>query len=218
MGDKGDFSGWAAASILVIAIFSVGSTIAKDTYLRGDAQTSKPVLPRNYQLPRLEGAFPPPAQPIPFSHARHVGMLALACATCHVGAGPNAVKDERSMNGAHMTLPETKICMNCHVAIAADRPNIQTLAKYHAASEDVPWVRIYSVLKGVNWTHKAHVGAGIKCQTCHGDVGKMEEMHVATPVTAMASCLGCHRATQAKSQCETCHAWPSPADFRRWSN
>ena len=220
MGDRRGYSCWVAA----IAIFICGSSIAAETAVRGGAKSHTMVMPADYRLPGLVAAPRPPAQPIPFSHAHHAGTLGLGCPVCHAGVGPIADKDGRSMNGAHMTLPATQICMNCHVAIAADRPNIQRLAKYHVAGEEVPWVRIYRVLNGVKWTHKPHLNAGIKCQTCHGDVANMQVMSVATPVTAMASCLNCHRATwaksriEAKSQCETCHAWPVAGDFRRWSD
>ena len=234
MGDKRSIIRWVAASIVTLVAFLSGSSGAADLSGQGNVRVQTPVMPNAYQLPKLVAGPRPPTQPIPFSHAHHAGTLALECATCHVGAGANADKDGRSKNGKHVTLPGTQICMNCHIAVATDRHNMQTLAKYHAAGEGVPWIRVYRVLEGVKWTHKPHLGAGIKCQKCHGDVGKMEVMAVSTTVTAMASCLNCHRATQVKSQtqvkseaqakpqahakvqCETCHAWPSVEDFLRW--
>lgn len=218
MGARRDIGYWIAAGVVAVALVGFGASVAQETRARNDAQASAaPVKPSDYKLPALVGEQKAPVQPIAFSHARHVGTLSLPCATCHVGAGPDADKDARSKNGKHMTLPTTQTCMNCHVAIATDRPGIQALAKFHAAAEEVPWVRVYHVLNGVNWTHKTHIGAGIQCTTCHGDVGKMQVMTRATPVTAMATCLNCHRATQVNSQCETCHAWPGVEDFRRWS-
>lgn len=170
MGDKRSIIRWVAASIVTLVAFLSGSSGAADLSCQGNVRVQTPVMPNAYQLPKLVAGPRPPTQPIPFSHAHHAGTLALECATCHVGAGANADKDGRSKNSKHLTLPGTQICMNCHIAVATDRHNIQTLAKYHAAGEGVPWIRVYRVLEGVKWTHKPRLGAGIKCQKCHGVV------------------------------------------------
>ncbi|MFZ5608953.1 MAG: cytochrome c3 family protein [Pseudomonadota bacterium] len=144
----------------------------------------------------------PPAQPIPFSHAQHAGALALPCAGCHTGA------DQENANGGRMTFPATALCMGCHESIARERPAIQRLARYHAAGEPVPWARVYEVLPGVAWRHRPHLEAGVSCATCHGDVARLAVMAEVTAVTAMATCLACHKARNANTQCVTCHAWP----------
>src|SRR5271165_6713720 len=48
-----------------------------------------------------------PVQPVPYSHAIHVGKLGLDCRYCH-----NTVEKT-----AFAALPPTQTCMNCHGAI-----------------------------------------------------------------------------------------------------
>src|SRR5918993_205716 len=55
-----------------------------------------------------------PVQPIAYSHKTHVA-LGLDCTTCHVNPAP----------GKLMTFPPTSLCMECHKALATDRPAIQ---------------------------------------------------------------------------------------------
>jgi hypothetical protein len=69
-------------------------------------------------------------------------------------------------------------------------------------------VRVYAVLPGVNWTHRTHLEAGMKCEMCHGQVAQMEVMSEATSVTTMYVCLTCHQQNNAKTACNTCHQWP----------
>ncbi len=186
--------------------------------VRGDGNDAGPVAASVAVLPAYVPASIAPAQPIPFSHRRHAGELGLACAVCHVGASPAARNDVADSGGGHMTLPGTETCMNCHVAIGTDKPPIRDLTAMHTANQDVEWVRVYRLLEGVNWSHRPHIGAGVDCQTCHGQVATLEVMRVATPVTAMATCLNCHRSTGANAQCETCHTWPAADDFRRFAD
>ena len=166
-----------------------------------------------YRVPPNYAATPAPVQPVAFSHAAHAGMIGLPCVNCHIGAGPAGQSDHRSAGGAHMTLPQTSACMGCHAGVAVDRPAIAKLAEFDAAGQEVPWVRVYRVLEGVNWSHKPHIESGMTCQTCHGDVARMEAVSVATAVTAMSTCIGCHRSGQANANCETCHSWPLPSDL-----
>src|ERR1700735_5864694 len=46
-------------------------------------------------------------QPIPFSHAHHVGSMGIDCRYCHTGVD----------NSQHASVPPTKTCMNCHSQI-----------------------------------------------------------------------------------------------------
>jgi len=162
----------------------------------------------DYHVPRNFAPASPPAQPVSFSHARHVGTLSLPCGTCHAGA--NTGSD-------NMALPDSSVCMNCHRIVATDNPAIQQLAEYDVAGGAIDWVRVYQLLDGVNWSHRPHLGAGIDCQACHGDVAHMEVMSVATAITAMSSCISCHRANAANAQCETCHVWPSSEQLQQWN-
>lgn len=160
-----------------------------------------------YAMPPNVTAMEGPEQPVPFSHARHAGQLGLDCSTCHNGDA--SAQDSES----DIELPATERCMTCHQAVATEHPGVDLLARHHASGEEVPWVRVYQVLTGVNWSHGPHTKAGLSCETCHGDVPALEVMSIQTPVTAMGTCTGCHQASGASSDCVTCHAWPTDATF-----
>lgn len=139
-----------------------------------------------------------PTQPLPFSHQWHVGEVGLDCTNCHTNPDP----------GRLMTFPDTETCMQCHADIATDKEPIQKLTEYHNADEAVPWVRVYQLMPGVNWSHRTHVDAGVGCLNCHGAVPDLPQMQELTTVTSMASCQSCHQAQQAPNTCTTCHSWP----------
>jgi hypothetical protein len=61
----------------------------------------------------------------------------------------------------------------------------------------------------VNWTHRKHLDAGVKCETCHGPVADMAAMSQATSVTSMGVCINCHKLNNAPTVCQTCHSWPA---------
>jgi Cytochrome c7 and related cytochrome c/Class III cytochrome C family len=136
----------------------------------------------------------PPVQPIPYSHKKHLSF-GLQCKDCHTNPDP----------GRLMTFPATSKCMQCHVTIAKDKPAIQKLAGFAKSQKPIPWVRVYQVLPGVAWNHRAHLEAGIKCEICHGQVAQMEAMSEVTSVVTMYSCLHCHEMNNAKTACVTCH-------------
>jgi hypothetical protein len=144
-----------------------------------------------------------PGQPLPYSHQWHVGSLHMECTTCHTNPEP----------GNQMTFPATAVCMSCHASIATDRPAIQKLAEYAKSGQPIPWVRVYTLLPGVTWTHRKHLRAGVQCQSCHGSVADLPAMRQMTAVTSMASCIGCHQTRQVSTQCATCHAWPEPGSL-----
>jgi hypothetical protein len=141
---------------------------------------------------------PAPEQPLPYSHKTHV-RLGLQCVFCHANPAP----------GNQMTFPATSTCMTCHSTAVTDRPAIKKLAEYANSDQPIPWVRVYKVLPGVTWTHRKHLEAGVKCETCHGAVSDLQVMSETTSVTAMASCIGCHESRRVSAACTVCHAWPA---------
>ncbi len=151
------------------------------------------------EVPNNPAEHVPPVQPIPYSHKTHLA-LGLTCQGCHKNPDP----------GVLMTYPSTSICMGCHKSIAKNKPAIQKLASYAKTDKPVPWVRVYAVLPGVNWTHRKHVAAGLQCEACHGPVRELEAMSEITSVTTMSVCLNCHNAHNAPTVCQTCHDWPPP--------
>jgi cytochrome c5 len=135
-----------------------------------------------------------PVQPIPYSHKKHLAM-GLTCDLCHTNPEP----------GILMKFPETATCMGCHATVARDKPAIRKLAEYAKTKTPIPWVRVYVVLPGVSWNHRAHLQAGIKCEICHGQVDQLEVMARVTGVTAMFGCIDCHESHNARTACEICH-------------
>jgi hypothetical protein len=160
--------------------------------------TATALTSAKHMVPDNPSPHPAPEQPIPYSHKQHLGF-GLKCQECHTNPEP----------GKLMTFPDTAKCMQCHVTIAKDKPSIQKIAQYAASKQQIPWVRVYKVIPGVTWTHRAHLSAGVKCETCHGDVSQISAMSEVTSVVTMYSCLSCHEMNHAKTTCETCHARPS---------
>ena len=99
--------------------------------------------------------------------------------------------------------------MGCHSVIATDSLLIQEVSGYWERGEPIPWVRVNTQPDFVYFSHQPHLGAGLNCETCHGDVGQME---VARPVVKMDMgwCLDCHlKQPEEKvarlADCLTCH-------------
>ena len=159
-------------------------------------------------------------QPIAFPHNVHVQTYKIDCQYCHADA----------RRSEYAGLPSVARCMGCHKITAADRPEIKKLAEYAAKSEPIPWVRINHVPEFVYFPHKAHIRAGLRCQTCHGPVETMTTFGARVgprlgndllnlvgfrppqPPLSMGWCIDCHRAENAKNpslraplDCVTCH-------------
>jgi hypothetical protein len=185
MGSKRN-SGFAIAPMALVTLLlfaaSLGAPQAAPT------QAAKSMVADN------PSAHPAPVQPLPYSHKKHLAF-GLECKKCHTNPEP----------GKLMTFPATSTCMECHVTIAKDKSAIQKLAQFAKSKQSIPWVRVYTVLPGVAWSHRPHLEAGVKCETCHGQVREMDAMSEVTSVTTMYVCLNCHEMNHAKTACETCH-------------
>ncbi len=183
---------------LAVALASV--SLAASFVLAFSVRAQQPVEPQaaKQQVPDNLAEHTPPMQPIPYSHKTHLA-LGLQCQICHTNPDP----------GNLVTFPATSTCMSCHTAIAKSKPAIQKLASFAKSQQPVPWVRVYAILPGVTWTHRKHLDAGMKCETCHGQVAQMDAMSEATSVTTMAVCISCHKANNAPTVCQSCHVWPS---------
>lgn len=158
-------------------------------------------------------------QPINFPHNVHVQTYKIDCQYCHADA----------RRSEYAGLPSVARCMGCHKITAADKPEIKKLAEYAARSEPIPWVRVYKVPEFTYFTHKAHLRAGLSCQTCHGPVETMTTvgaqtgprlandllnvvgLRPAAPPLTMGWCIECHRRENAARgmhaplDCVTCH-------------
>lgn len=185
-------------------------------YLRTLAQP--PFRPRDV-LPvptRRQG----PEQPIFFSHVIHAGSFGIHCQYCHAGA----------RRGRAAGIPSVERCMGCHKIVAArGNPEAQKLQGYWRRKEPIPWVRVFKLPEFVDFPHKSHIRADIRCQTCHGRVEALERVHAETgrslvndlrnlvgldgppPRLTMGWCVDCHssmnatRKTNAPLDCMACH-------------
>ncbi|HVT90584.1 MAG TPA: cytochrome c3 family protein [Tepidisphaeraceae bacterium] len=126
-----------------------------------------------------------PVQPIPYSHALHVGELGMDCRYCHttVETAPFAA------------LPATQTCMNCHASIKSESPSLAALRTSWTNGTSVPWIKIHDLPDYAYFNHSAHVDKGVGCVVCHGRVDQMEQVYQAKTLS-MAWCLDCHRAPE----------------------
>jgi hypothetical protein len=123
-----------------------------------------------------------PSQPVPYSHALHVGQLGLDCRYCH-----NTVEV-----AAQAAVPPTQTCMNCHAKIRSQSPKLLPVRESYATGMPVRWTRVHDLPDFVYFDHSAHVSRGVGCVECHGRVDKMDVVYQQEPLS-MAWCLDCHR-------------------------
>ena len=132
-----------------------------------------------------------PVQPVPYSHALHVGKLGIDCRYCH-----NTVE-----KAGVAAIPPAETCMNCHTAIWPKSPKLQPVRDSAGITPDadpakkglpVPWIKVHDEPDYVYFNHSAHVNVGVSCVECHGQINHMEVVRQAQPLN-MAWCLDCHR-------------------------
>lgn len=165
--------------LLVIALLIVVGAIAGILFTRARASAA-------------------PEQPIPYSHQTHT-EAGVQCLFCHSSALRSPVAG----------VPSVQKCMGCHNVIATDRPAIQQVVGYWERGEPIPWVRVNAQPDFIDFSHQPHLSAGLNCETCHGEVGQMDD---ARPVGKkdMGWCLDCHleqpeEETTRLADCLTCH-------------
>lgn len=62
----------------------------------------------------------------------------------------------------------------------------------------IEWIRIHNLADHAYFNHAQHVSVGkVACQTCHGEVEKMEVVKQYSPLS-MGWCINCHRQTEVK--------------------
>ena len=131
-----------------------------------------------------------PDQPVRFPHPKHAGAVA------NGGLGMNCLYCHNTANKSQdVGMPAVNTCMGCHVAVRGSTDRAKTeigkLVKYATDQKPVPWVRIHKVPEYVHFPHVRHVNAGVTCQTCHGQVQKMDVVYQAASLN-MGWCVNCH--------------------------
>lgn len=123
-----------------------------------------------------------PEQPVPFSHQHHVSGLGIDCRYCHTSVE----------HAAFAGLPATEICMTCHSQIWTNAVMLEPVRNSWRTGQPLRWTRVNDLPDFVYFNHAAHVGHGVGCTTCHGQVGDMPLMRQSAPLL-MSWCLDCHR-------------------------
>ncbi|MBL7696752.1 MAG: c-type cytochrome [Chitinophagaceae bacterium] len=152
-----------------------------------------------------------PEQPIYYSHKVHAGTNQISCLYCHGGA----------FEGKQANIPSLNTCMNCHMNISEytgedlfkhDGTKVDGTAEiqkiyehtgwdptsrsYTGEGKPVEWVRIHNLPDHVYFNHSQHtVAGGVQCQTCHGEIQKMDEVKQFADLS-MGWCINCHRETK----------------------
>lgn len=126
-----------------------------------------------------------PQQPVPYSHALHVGQLGMDCRYCHTTVD----------KAAFAAIPPTQTCMNCHHAIASTNVNTRKLRDSWVSGDPIEWVKVHDLPGWAYFNHSAHVNKGVGCFSCHGRIDQMEVVYQAEPLN-MAWCLECHRSPE----------------------
>jgi hypothetical protein len=122
------------------------------------------------------------SQPVPFSHAHHVGGLGVDCRYCHTSVD----------KAAYAGIPPTKTCMNCHSQIWSNSPTLEPVRASFRTDKSIEWTRVHDLPDFVYFNHSAHVNKGVGCSTCHGRVDQMPLMWQEKSLQ-MEWCLDCHR-------------------------
>jgi hypothetical protein len=178
-----------------------------------------------------------PAQPIAYSHRLHAGELRIACQYCHsnaeqsrhagipaasvcmnchavvaAAAGAQRAEDEAAINEGRKPrrLVSTDIArLYAALGLGGDGKPDPTLR-----ATPIAWTRVHNLPDFVYFDHRAHVNAGVTCQTCHGPVETMERLRQVSDLS-MGWCVNCHRDSNrsgidgkrvnASTDCVTCH-------------
>ncbi len=138
-----------------------------------------------YATPKSTRVGYQPDQPIPFSHKIHVDQLGLDCRYCHSFVEYSG----------HSNVPSSNTCYNCHAHVKTDSNLLEPLRQSVATGKPIEWTRIHVSPDYVYFNHSAHVNRGISCQSCHGEVNKMDVVYQAES-HSMGWCLDCHRAPE----------------------
>lgn len=127
-----------------------------------------------------------PGSEVGFPHHLHAGKLGMDCRYCHT-------KVETSYEA---NIPNVATCYGCHSENKLktwSTQRVKFVREAYAKDESIVWRRVHKVPDYVrNFPHQAHVGAGISCLSCHGNIMGMPVVYQHEPLS-MGWCLECHR-------------------------
>jgi hypothetical protein len=191
---------------------------------------------RNFHLPDNHQGYEP-VQPIAYSHRLHAGELGIDCMYCHFGAESSQhagiPATNICMNCHHFVTAPLGVIRAEEDAAAEDgrdparvvSPELAKLYEFAGlnadmqpdpdrAAQPIPWIKVHNLPEHVYFDHRAHVNAGVACQSCHGPVETMERVRQVETL-AMGWCIDCHRTQSpsgmrdkplnATTDCSTCH-------------
>src|SRR3954470_2687034 len=94
----------------------------------------------------MSRATNPREQPVPFSHAHHVGGLGIDCRYCHTGVEV----------GRHAGLPATEVCMTCHSQLWTGASVLAPVRESLASGKPLVWNRVARLPDYVYFDHSIH--------------------------------------------------------------
>src|SRR5205807_6384853 len=107
-----------------------------------------------------------PEQPIAFPHKVHAGDNKIACLYCHYAA----------RTSRHAGIPPASVCMNCHSIMEKQTVEIEKLKEAVQQERPIRWVKVHNLPDFVYFNHSQYVLSGVKCQSCHGPIEKMDRV------------------------------------------
>ncbi|MBK9032750.1 MAG: hypothetical protein IPL61_16025 [Myxococcales bacterium] len=172
-------------ALLFLALVALVPTLA----LAGGDRGPSPVVFGSQRLPLV------------FSHAQHVGPLAIACVDCHALA-------TTSRSSVDLLTPSEAPCRRCHAIVRGGAPAATATATGACGACHPGWTpgvavaRVWIPPPSLKFSHVAH--AATTCLTCHPQAATAA-LATVTALPTMDSCLGCHAAAAAARACTTCH-------------
>src|SRR6202162_6555280 len=96
-----------------------------------------------YEAPQDEAR----EQPVPFSHAHHVGGLGVDCRYCHTTVETSSFAN----------IPPTKTCMNCHSQIWSTSATLEPVRASFRTNQSIRWTRVNDLTAFVYFNHGIHI-------------------------------------------------------------
>src|SRR5690242_266740 len=117
----------ASLAALPVLLIGLGYTIMGSPYVTGQSVTRE--------------------QPVPFSHAHHVGGLGLDCRYCHA-----SVEKARFAE-----IPPTETCMTCHSQLWTNAAMLAPVRASLANDQPIHWRRVHVLPDYVYFDHSIHI-------------------------------------------------------------